>query len=257
MIKDNKDAPVKIMYYDLETVTLESPVNCCAFYQFSGIIEIDGVEVDRFDFLVNPNEEFEYNEDCLIFNEITRDDLASYMSHEDAHAEFIKLLDKHVDKFDKNDKLHKVGFNNGPFDDPKLWEWFAGMDAKTKIARQEAYEKQMMIYQSTNDPKDKPKNPAKVYCTIGSYFWANSIDTYPIISLLFIKYRNLFPNFKLRTIAEKLAQMGLIDQRYLVDGNWHNAVFDIEATRAILHFTIKMFKLNIFGDTDEATTSIT
>lgn len=218
MIKDKKDQPIKVMYFDTETVTLENPVNCCAFFQLGGIIEIDGVEVERFNFHLNPNEEFEYNEDCLIFNNITRDDLNLYPSHEDVYEEFIAILDKHVDKFDKNDKIHTIGFNNAPFDNPKLWEWFAGMDVK----------------------KDSK------YCTIGSYFWSNTIDVFPLTSLLFIKYRGLFPNFKLRTIIEKLAQMNLLDKKYLNDTNWHDAVFDIEATRDLFHLVTKMFKMNIF-----------
>ncbi len=219
MIKKQKDQPVKILYYDLETVTLGHPKNCCAFYQFSGIIEINGVEVDRFDYLVNPNGEFEYDDECLIFNGITRDDLATYKAHEEVYEEFIALLDKHVNKFDKTDKLFKCGFNNMAFDDPKLWEWFAGMDIKK----------------------------GNKYCTIGSYMWANAIDIYPIISLVFIKYRNLFPNFKLETVAKKLAEMGLLDKKYSEDVNYHDALVDIEATRDIFHFALKMFKFDLFN----------
>ena len=231
MIKDDKNKPVKILYFDTETVTLKSPENSCTFFQLGGIIEINGVEVDRFNFFMNPEHSCEYDPDSLAFNGITEDDLEKHPSHREVFPLVVEILDKWVDKFDRNDKLHVIGFNNLKFDNDKLWNWFNMMD---ELKRKELAE---------------AKSKEKVYSTYGSRMWTSpSIDCYPLIGLVFIKYRSLFPNFKLETVARKLAEMGLIDKRYNEDTNWHDAMFDIEATREIFHFALKMFKFDLFGE---------
>lgn len=224
MIKNDKNNPVKILYFDTETVTLESPAESCTFFQLGGIIEIDGVEVERFNFFMNPDNTCEYNPDSLAFNKITKDDLEKYPSHEEVFPKVLAILDKYVNKFDRNDKLHVIGFNNLKFDNDKLWNWFALMD----------------------------KILGEKYNTYGSRMWTSpSIDCYPIIGLVFIKYRSLFPNFKLETVARKLAEMKLIDEKFNDDEGWHDALFDIEATRAIFHFALKAFKFDLFNEFSE------
>jgi DNA polymerase III alpha subunit (gram-positive type) len=248
MIKDQKDKDVKIMYFDTETVTLESPAESCAFFQFSGIIEINGKEVERFDFFMNPNHSCEYDPDSLAFNEITEDDLEVYDDHTEVFPKVVEMLERHVNRFDKNDKMHTVGFNNIAFDNPKLWNWFACNDELKRKQIQEAYNKQMLKYERTGDPEDKPGRMEKVYNTFGSFFWTDTKDVFPMISLVFMKYRNLFKNFKLQTVAEKLSVMGLIDSKYQKSENWHDALFDIEATRDLFHFCLRMFKLDFFNE---------
>jgi hypothetical protein len=43
-----------------------------------------------------------------------------------------------------------------------------------------------------------------------------------------------------------MAQMKLIDSRFEDDDNWHDALFDIEATRELFHFALRMFQFNPF-----------
>lgn len=210
--------PCKCFFFDTETVTLDSTPDSCTFFQLSGIIEIDGVEMERFNFLMNPNHTCEYNPECLTFNKITEEDLEKYPLHEEIYQKLINIFDKYINKFDKNDKFHCVGYNNLKFDQDKLWNWFALMD---KI------------------------NGSK-YNTFGSYCWTNAIDVFPMLSLIFIKYRNLFTNFKLATVATKLSQMGLIDSKYQNDNKWHSADCDIEATRDLFYFCLKMFQFDPF-----------
>lgn len=223
MIKKDKDKPIKIMYFDLETVTLDNVPESCAFFQLAGMIEVDGEVVETFDFNLNPNNEFDYDKECLAFNNITEEDLKKYPSHEKVYDQFIELLAQHINKFDKTDKLHVIGYNNVSFDNPKLREWFQGMDKRREAK----------------------------YNTYGSYFWANSIDTFILLSLMFIKYRDLFVNFKLATVAAKCSQMGLIDEKYSDDAQWHNAMTDISATRDLFHLACRMFKLTFFEKAEE------
>lgn len=250
MIKDAKDKPIKILYFDTETVTLESPELSCTFFQLSGMIEIDGVEVERFDFYMNPDHSCMYDPESLAFNGITEEDLEKHPHHTKVYPEFLAILEKYIDKFDKNDKLHVIGFNNLKFDNDKLWNWFALIDHLKEQEIERKYNEQVTLYAQTGLPEDKPGRKEKVYCTYGSYMWTSpSIDCYPLIGLVFIKYRNLFPNFKLQTVAKKLAEMGLIDKRFNDDENWHNALFDIEATRELFHFALRMFRFNLFEKT--------
>lgn len=237
---------VKILYYDLETVTLESPVDACAFFQIAGIIEVDGEEVERFNFLVNPEKSCTYDQGCLDFNEITEVDLESYMSHEEAHAKLVALFDKHVNKFDKNDKMLTLGFNNLAFDHSKLYNWFSYIDHLKEQRIAEDYRQKQLKYQRTGLEEDKPGRMEKVFNTFGCYCWTNALDCFPYLSLIFAKHRNLFKNFKLQTVAMKLAQMGFLDKRYLEEDNWHDALFDIEATRDLFHFCLRMMNIKLF-----------
>lgn len=237
---------IKLLFFDTETVTLESPEKSCTFFQLSGMIEINGVEVERFNFYMNPNHSCEYNPECLTFNNITEADLQAFPDHTEVFPKVIAILNKYIDPFDKNDKLHCVGFNNLKFDQDKLWNWFDMMDDIKRTEIQNAYNDQMKIYEMTQDPEDKPKRMKKVYNTFGSYCWTNAIDVFPLLSLIFIKYRGLFKNFKLSTVSKKLAQMKLIDEKFEDDDNWHKADFDIDATRELFHFALRMLNLNLY-----------
>ena len=246
MIKDNKDKDVKIMYFDLETVCLDTYKDACVFFQFSGIIEVNGVEKERFNLYMNPDCPENYNPDSLAFNGITEDDLEQHENHVDVFPKFLEIVARYVDPFDKNDKMHTIGYNNIGFDNPKLWNWFSQMDELKKVRIEEDYNRQMQKWKQTGEPSDKPGRMEKVYNTFGCYFWTNPIDCFPLVSLVFIKYRNLFKNFRLQTVAEKLSTMGLIGSKYQESENWHDALFDIDATRDVFHFCLRMFKINLF-----------
>lgn len=248
MIKTSKDKDVKILYFDTETVTLESPERSCTFFQLSGMIEINGEEVERFNFFMNPEHSCEYNPDCLVFNEIDEAYLDTLPSHIEVFPKLVAIFDKYVNKFDKNDKLHCCGYNNIPFDQPKLWNWFDMMDRLKEKRIEEEYNAQMLKYKRTGDLDDKPGRMEKVYNTFGCYCWTNALDVFPYLSLIFLKYRGLFKNFKLCTVAQKMAQMGMIDCKFEDEDNWHDAMFDIEATRELFHFVSNIFKLNLFDD---------
>jgi hypothetical protein len=251
MTKPSKAKDIKILYFDTETVTLESPAESCTFFQLSGMIEINGEEVERFNFFMNPDHSCEYNPESLEFNGITEDDLEQYPSHIDVFPKVLELFKKYVDPMDKNDKMHCVGYNNLKFDQDKLWNWFAMMDELKRTRIDEEYAVRWNKWKQTGEDKDKPGRKEKVYNTFGCYCWTNAIDVFPLLSLVFIRYRNLFVNFKLATVAKKMAQMKLIDSRFEDDDNWHDALFDIEATRELFHFALRMFQFNPFENLAE------
>ena len=84
-----------------------------------------------------------------------------------AHHEFASYLSKHVDKFNKNDKLYFIAFNS-PFDDRMLREFFK-------------------------------ENGDKFY---GSFFHWPAIDVAGLAALHLREKRSSMPNFKLDTVAK-------------------------------------------------------
>lgn len=220
MLKNDIKKELKILYYDLETVALERDKDGCVFWQLSGCIEIDGEVVEEFNYLVNPGDEANYEDGCMEFNDLTIEQVKGYTHHAKVYEKFLALLEKHCNKYDKTDKMFLIGYNNISFDNPRLRDWFNCID----------------------------KIKANKYQTFGSYFWSNSIDVFPLLSLLFIKYRNVFENFKLETVGPKCAELGLIDKKFGENTNFHDAKFDIDITRALFHMLCNAFKLNVFDN---------
>lgn len=90
-------------------------------------------------------------------------------SEEYAFKQLIKILDKYIDRYNKDDKFHLSGWNVG-FDNGFFRRFF---------------EKQNNKY-------------------FGSYFWSDSIDVMSLASNHLRNRRHTMENFKLGTVAKKL-----------------------------------------------------
>jgi DNA polymerase III alpha subunit (gram-positive type) len=80
--------------------------------EIAGLIEIDGVIVDDFDFRVQPD--FKKDDISLATMElfgIKVDDLKDGMAPRKVQSELMRMWGKYVDKFDKGDKLTPAGYN--------------------------------------------------------------------------------------------------------------------------------------------------
>jgi len=106
----------------------------------------------------------------LEINGYTIDDLKEFQSQKEAFDKFIKFLDKHIDRYNKVDKVHLVGYNSLHFDNDFLRQWF---------------------YNNGN----------KFY---GAYFWSDSIDVMSEASRYLTNYRPAMLNFKLGTVAKTI-----------------------------------------------------
>ena len=84
----------KILYIDTETGGVDFQKS--ALIQLSGIVEIDGIEQERFNFYVKPFVNSEITEEALQVQGRTFEELET---------------DKYVDKYDKTDKFLVAGFN--------------------------------------------------------------------------------------------------------------------------------------------------
>jgi len=110
----------KIIYLDTETTGLDKEKN--DIVQVAGIIEIDGVEKEKFDFKCQPFDWNNVSQDALDIQGRTIEELKTYPKPQDTYKEFIKILSKYVDKFNKNDKFYIAG-QNVKFDLDFLHSW--------------------------------------------------------------------------------------------------------------------------------------
>jgi len=158
---------IKKIFYDVETTGLDSVSN--GIHQLSGCIEIDGNVVEWFNFNVRPFQTDIIDLEAIKISNVSVEKIMSYEEPQIMHKKFITLLSKHVNKYDKKDKLFLIGYNNSRFDDQFLRSWFG-------------------------------KNNDKFY---GSWFWPNTIDVMSLASNFLVNDRLNMENFKLKTVAKE------------------------------------------------------
>ena len=188
----------KLFYFDLETTCTKFWRN--GIHQISGEIEIDGETKTQFNFKVKPNPACDIEDDALKIAGITREDLAGYDEMHSTYKVIESLLGKYVDKFDKNDKFHLVGFNNAAFDNAFFRAFFV-----------------------QNAPD---KRSAEYGNYFGSWFWSDTIDVMVLASNKLKNERSKLENFKLSTVAKYLGIE--VDESKL-----HDAYYDIYLTKEI------------------------
>lgn len=165
---------MKIMFYDIETTGLYA--SNCGIHQISGAIaEIRKDEkrvniLDHFNFKVKPFNGKRVYPSALEVGGITYDTISAYPEPAKIYEQFMKIIKKHVDKFNPDDKMFLAGYNNLHFDNDFLRQWF-------------------------QDCGDR---------YFGSYFWSNALDVMAEAGKVLINVRPYMPNFKLGTVAKVL-----------------------------------------------------
>ena len=159
---------IKRFFFDLETTGVRYTEN--AIHQIAILVEINGEVVQEVDWRMRPFEGAVIEDKALEVGGVTREGIVQYPPDKDVYGKLIGLLSKYVDKYDKADKFHLVGFNNSYFDDRFLRAWFERRD--------DAY--------------------------FGSWFWADSLDVKVLASQHLFYERARMRNFKLATVAETL-----------------------------------------------------
>lgn len=184
---------MKLVFFDLETTGTNPGKH--GIHQISGQIVIDGVIKETFDFHVQPNPKALIEDEALKVGNVTREQILAYPPMQQVYQEFVAMLGKYVDKFNKKDKFFLVGYNNAAFDNQFLRGFFL--------------------------------QNGDVY--FGSWFWANSIDVMVLASAYLATRRPDMENFKLSTVARTLGvdvqSESLHDAMY--DIELTKAVFDI------------------------------
>jgi len=158
---------MKLLFFDVETTGLSAAK--CAIHQLSGVIEVDGEVKESFNINIRPFEGALISEDAINVSNVTKEQIEAYeLDYKAAYNEFIKLVLRYINKFDKKDKMFLVGYNNAAFDNHFLRGLFL-------------------------------RNSDKYF---GSLFWANPIDVYVLASHKVMSYRHEMSNFKLSSACE-------------------------------------------------------
>lgn len=158
----------KLFFYDLETTGTNPGRN--GIHQISGEIVIDRKSVETFDFKVQPNPKAQIEDAALAVGGVTREQIMAYPPMGQVYTQLVTMFAKYVNKYDKTDKFHLVGYNNRGFDDNFLRGFF--------LQNGDNY--------------------------FGSWFWADSIDVLVLASTFLANRRAELPNFKLATVADFL-----------------------------------------------------
>lgn len=184
---------MKLVFFDLETTGTNPGKH--GIHQISGQIVIDGVIKETFDFHVQPNPRAMIEDEALKVGGVTREQILAYPPMQQVYQEFVAMLGKYVDKFNKKDKFFLVGYNNAAFDNQFLLGFFL--------------------------------QNGDVY--FGSWFWANSIDVMVLASAYLATRRPEMENFKLSTVAKTLGIVVNDDSLHdaMYDIELTKAVFDI------------------------------
>lgn len=158
---------LKTLFYDLETTGTNHRKN--GIHQLSGMIDVDGIIKETFDFKVRPNPHAVIEDKALEIGGVTREQIEAYTPMREVYNQLIEILSRYVDRYNKKDKFHLAGYNNRSFDDQFFRAWF--------------------------------KQNMDEY--FGSWFWSDSLDVLVLASKHLRKERAYLENFKLHTVAKR------------------------------------------------------
>lgn len=102
---------MKILYFDCETTGTNSQKH--EITQLSGMIEIEGEIVEEFNYFLKPTNWDTIDPEALKVTGKTLEDLRAYPDAREAFNSLRSTLEKHVNKYDRNDKLYPAGHNVG------------------------------------------------------------------------------------------------------------------------------------------------
>ena len=161
-------SPLKRFYFDLETTGTNPHKH--GFFQLAAIIEMDGQIKEELNFWCVPDGEIDKKTMEFHGLEMNEFEKEKYLPQRKLYSLLRNVLSKYVDKFDKRDKFHMVGYNSHSFDVPFLRRFFENCGDKF----------------------------------FGSYFWHPSIDVMLLWADALQERRHTIANFKNSTLAKFL-----------------------------------------------------
>lgn len=176
---------MKLIYIDVETTGIPCPQS--GLIQLADAIEIDAAKPVFFQYDIQPFPTDEIVEEALQVNGITREAMAAFTEPAAAYSKFISLLNTYIDKYNRSDKFHFIGYN-AMFDSGHVRSWF---------------EKNGNIY-------------------YGSYFFHPPIDVMGMAAVHLMEQRADMQDFKLLTVARKLGLK--VDETKLHDAKYDIAL---------------------------------
>jgi len=169
------------VFYDLETTGLETGKH--SVHQIAGLVEVNDVVVEEFNFYTRPHPKAIYEPEALSTCKKTEEEIRLYPEMVEVYKKLIKVLSKYVDKYDPKSKAWLIGFNNRYFDDRFFSKWFLHNGDKF----------------------------------MGSYFYFG-LDVQSLASQYLLTRRREMPSFKLKRVAMELGLV--IDKSRLHDASY-------------------------------------
>jgi len=170
-VSSKTNAMNKLFFVDTETVNTDR--SKCGIFQLAAVVieESTGFLAvkDKVDFRMCPQESEYWDELVLDHIHYSFKDIEKFRPQHLVFREFVKFLDSHIDRYNKEDKFFFVAYN-AAFDYQKIRNWF----------------------DANNDS------------FFGSYFWSNPMCLMSLSTYALKDQRHLMPNFKLQTVCLSL-----------------------------------------------------
>jgi DNA polymerase III subunit epsilon len=99
----------KVLYFDTETTGLKHWEN--EIVQLAGIVEVDGEVKEKFNIYLRPDKLDKIEQEALDIQGKTKEEILAYPDRRSGFNEFLALLDRHIDKYNKLDKFIVAGQN--------------------------------------------------------------------------------------------------------------------------------------------------
>ena len=158
---------MKLLWIDTETTGLDPQQ--ADIVQLSGIVIINGKEIERFNFYSQPVRYETIQQASLDVTGLTVEKLKTFPLPQEMYKNFCTILAKYVDRYDKNDKFYPAG-QNVQFDMSFLKSFFEKMGDNFVM----------------------------------SYFYHHNVDLIHLVTMLQTAGCINLQNFKLETIAKYL-----------------------------------------------------
>lgn len=153
------------IFYDLETTGTDFRKH--SIHQLAFIVEVDGEVAETVEICTAPHPKAQIDPKALRTSRVTEEQIRAYQPMEQAYGQFLQLLRKYVDPYDKRTRAHLVGFNNRHFDDPFLEAWMRQNGCQTPQV----------------------------------WFWTDTIDVLVLASQYLLYRRDTMQSFRLRRVA--------------------------------------------------------
>lgn len=157
----------KIFWCDTETTGLNAWKN--DIIQLAGLVEVNDIVLEEFNLNCQPHSYENVEDTALAVHGISLDDIKQFDNPLKTWNKFCRMLDKHVNKYDKNDKFILAGYN-ASFDKDMLYAWWSKCEQQF----------------------------------FGSYFEYKVFDVFPLVYMFATYYGWDVPNHKLETICDYL-----------------------------------------------------
>jgi len=189
---------VKSVFIDCETTGTDPQKH--GLIQIAGTLYDDRKLSETVKNRMQPFEKETVDQEALDVKKDTVTQIETYQPAMAGYKEFTGMLGKHIDKFDRKDKAHFVGYN-ADFDADMIRAWFL----------------------KAGDPY------------FGSWFFWPILDVSKLAGIRLMQERHLLPNFQLMTVAEHMGLVTLAE----INAQAHDAMFDVKTTMKIFKVLTK------------------